>query len=68
MFKLIVKYMITLRIPKLSLKKITFLSLHMKISGKNLSFDYKKIKKSYFYINKKVNKIDDIDININISS
>ena len=40
----------------------------MKMSGKNLSFDYKKIKKSYFYINKKVNKIDDIDININISS
>ena len=33
------------------------------MSGKNINFDDKKIKKSNFYKNKKLNKIDDIDIN-----
>ena len=33
------------------------------MSGKNINFDGKKIKKSDFYKNKKVNKIDDIDVN-----
>ena len=33
------------------------------MSGKNINFDNKKIKKSDFYKNKKVTKIDDIDIN-----
>ena len=33
------------------------------MSGKNISFDDKKIKKSDFYKNKKVNKIDDINVN-----
>ena len=35
----------------------------IKISGKNINFDRKKIKKVTFYKNKKVLKIDDIDIN-----
>ena len=33
------------------------------MSGKNINFNDKKIKKSSFYKNKKINKIDDIDIN-----
>ena len=32
------------------------------MSGKNINFDNNKIKKSDFYKNKNVNKIDDIDI------
>ena len=32
------------------------------MSGKNLNFDNDKIKKSDFYKNKKVNRIDDIDV------
>ena len=33
------------------------------MSGKNINFDDKKIKKNDFYKNKKVNKIDDINVN-----
>ena len=33
------------------------------MSGKNINFDYKKIQKSEFYKNKKINRIDDIDVN-----
>ena len=33
------------------------------MSGKNISFDDKKIRKSDFYKNKKINKIDDINVN-----
>ena len=33
------------------------------MSGKNVNFGDKKIKKSYFYKNNKVAKIDDIDVN-----
>ena len=33
------------------------------MSGKNISFDDKKIKKSDFYKNKKITKIYDIDVN-----
>ena len=33
------------------------------MSGKNVNFGDKKIKKSDFYKNKKVIKIDDIDVN-----
>ena len=33
------------------------------MSGKNINFDDKKIRKSDFHKNKKVNKIDDIDVN-----
>ena len=32
------------------------------MSGKNINFDDKKIKKSQFYKNKKVFQIDDIDV------
>ena len=33
------------------------------MSGKNINFKDKKIKKSDFYKNKKVNRIDDTDVN-----
>ena len=33
------------------------------MSGKSINFQDKKIKKSDFYKNKKVNRIDDIDVN-----
>ena len=33
------------------------------MSGKNIIFDDKKINKSNFYKNKKLSKIDDIDVN-----
>ena len=36
------------------------------MSGKNINFDEKKIKRSSFYKNKKMNNIEDIDVN-NIS-
>ena len=56
--------MITPCIPKLSLKKIYFFSLqYIRMSGKNINFDDKKIWKSDFYENKKINSIEDIDVN-----
>ena len=33
------------------------------MSGKNINFNDKKILKSSFYKNKKINNIDDIDVN-----
>ena len=33
------------------------------MSGKNIHFDDKKIKRSSFYQNKKINNIEDIDVN-----
>ena len=33
------------------------------MSGKSINFNDKKIKKSNFYKNKKINSIDDIDVN-----
>ena len=33
------------------------------MSGKNINFDDKKIKRSSFYKNKKINNIKDIDVN-----
>ena len=33
------------------------------MSGKNINFDDKKIKRSSFYKNKKINNIEEIDIN-----
>ena len=35
----------------------------MRINGKNINFDNKKIKNVIFYKNKKVFQIDDIDVN-----
>ena len=41
-----------------------FFSLqYIRISGKNIKFDNKKIKRSSFYKNKKINNIEDIDVN-----
>ena len=33
------------------------------MSGKNINFDVKKIKRSTFYKNKAINNIEDIDVN-----
>ena len=33
------------------------------MSGKNINFNYKKIKRSTFYKNKMINTIEDIDVN-----
>ena len=33
------------------------------MSGKNINFDEKKIRKSTFYKNKKINNIKDINVN-----
>ena len=33
------------------------------MSGKNINFDDKKIKRSSFYKNKEINNIEDIDVN-----
>ena len=33
------------------------------MTGKNINFENKKIKKSNFYKNKEIFKIDDIDVN-----
>ena len=33
------------------------------MSGKNINFNDKKIKKSDFYKNKKINRINDVDVN-----
>ena len=40
-----------------------FFTIYIRMSGKNINFDYKKIKRSSFYKNKKINSIEDIDIN-----
>ena len=40
-----------------------FFSQSIRMSGKNINFEDKKIKKSDFYKNKKVTTIDDIDVN-----
>ena len=57
----------TLCIPRITIKKffiITFfLSECIRMSGKNINFNDKKIKKSNFYKNKKINKIDGINVN-----
>ena len=50
-------------IPKLSFKKNFFLYNIYKMSGKNINFNDKKIKKSIFYKNKAINNIEDIDLN-----
>ena len=52
--KHIVKYMITLCIPKLLQKKFYFFSLqYIRMSGKNINFEDKKIKKVTFIKTKK---------------
>ena len=50
--------------PKLFKKKfLHFFSRSIRISGKNVIFNDKKINKSNFSKNKKLSKIDDIDVN-----
>ena len=44
-------------------KTLLFISPSVRTSGQNVNFENKKIKKSNFYNNKKVTKIDDIDVN-----
>ena len=45
-------------------KHFLFFSLiNIKMSGKNINFNDKKIKKSIFYKNKTINNIEDINVN-----
>ena len=44
-------------------KNLLLFSLSITMSWKNANFGDKEIKKSNFYKNKKVTKIDDIDVN-----
>ena len=53
-----IKYEIPPQAPKLLLKNVTFFSPSIKISRKNINLEDKKRKKSYFYKNKKVLKVD----------
>ena len=62
-FRPTTKYAITLYTPKIIIKKFYFFfSSSIRISGKNVNFGEKIIKKSNFYKNKKAIKIDDIDV------
>ena len=63
-YKLIVMHMITLCIPKIVINFFLLFSLqYIKMSGKNINFNDNKIRKSYFYINKKIYNIVEIDTN-----
>ena len=53
--------MITLHTPKIIINFFFVSSIRM--SGKNVNFENKKIKKVDFYKNKRVTKVDDIDVN-----
>ena len=45
-------------------KVLLFLfTIYIRMSGKDINFDDKKIKRSSFYKNNKINSIEDIDIN-----
>ena len=56
--------MIAPHIPNLLYRKFYFFSLlFIRMSGNNINFGDKKTKKGDFCKNKKVIKIDDIDIN-----
>ena len=48
--------------PNCYKKSFTFFSLSIRMSAKNVNFGDKKINESEFYKNKKVTKIDDIDV------
>ena len=52
----------TPRIPKIIIKKLFFVCLeYIRMSGKNINFTDKKIKKSIFYKNRAINNIKDIN-------
>ena len=56
-------------IPKLLQKIFYFFSLmYIRMSGKNINFNNKKIRKSTFYLNKKINNIEDIVIKIHLNT
>ena len=40
-----------------------FFLIYVRISGKTITFNDKKIRKSTFYKNKTINNIEDIDVN-----
>ena len=42
---------------------LNFFFTKLRMNGKNIIFNNKKIKKSNFYENKKLSQIDDIDVN-----
>ena len=48
----------------INIKNFIFSLQHMKMSGKNINFNDKKIKKSAFYKNKTTNSIKDIKLTI----
>ena len=47
----------------INIKNFIFSLQYIKMSGKNINFNDKKIKKSAFYKNKTINNIEDIDVN-----
>ena len=49
--------------PNCYKKHLAFLPPSIRISGNNVNFGDKKIKKSDFYKDKKVTKVDEIDVN-----
>ena len=56
--------MIIPHIPKIIIKTFYIISSqYIRMSGKNINFDDKKIRRSTFYKNKKINNIEDIDAN-----
>ena len=50
----------TLCIPKVSLKSWFFCIIYIRMSGKNINFDDKKMRRNIFYKNKAINNIEDI--------
>ena len=48
---------------KIIIKNFIFSLQYIRMSGKNINFNSKKIRKSTFYKNKKINNIEDIDVN-----
>ena len=62
-FRSTIKYEIAPQAAKLLFKKLSYFSTGIRMRGKNINLEDKKIKKSYFYKNKKVLKVDEIDIN-----
>ena len=47
----------------INIKNFIFSLQYIKMSGKNINFNDKKIKKSIFYKNKAINNIEDINVN-----
>ena len=59
-FSLIVINIMTLCIPKVSLKSWVFCIIYIRMSEKNINFDDKKMRRNIFYKNKAINNIEDI--------